>query len=329
MDLHNLTEKEKAQQRKQHIRLEFPLPYTISLGAFRCNRSCRMCPMHNMPPKKEAEIYISDEVFIKALCDVGERKVDLELSAYGEPTLHPHFDKYLVLARKLCPNAHIVVNTNGLLLDRERCERIVDSGLDQLVFSLDAGTSESYRWLTGGEDYEFVCHNLETLVETRNRRNAKHLQIQTHIIGLKELEHEFDSFTRRWQGIVDYAYVRSYGNWAGLVDNNGVTPATRQSIPEERYPCSWLWYATKIEPSGDVSKCFVHVVGDKNPIGNIMQNDFADIWRGERMLRLRRMHLEERWDELEFCKDCMVWSLFPKFWKRRRKWPFFGPPEWV
>lgn len=322
MDIHNLTDEEKILQRDLHIRRDFPLPYTISLGAYSCNRSCRMCPMYNAPPPKKAELYITTEIFSKALGDIGGRKVDLELSAYGEPTLHPQFDDFLVLARNLCPNAHIVVNTNGVLLDRKRCESIVDSGIDQLVFSLNAGSPSTYKWLTGGDDYDLVCRNLEALVEIRNKKNAKHLTIQTHIIGIKELEHEFESFLARWKNIVDLPYVRLYGNWAGLVDCNGISPATRQKIPNERYPCGWLWYATKIEPNGDVSKCFVHVVGDKEPVGNIMLNHFLDIWHGDRVNSIRRAHLEERWDELEFCKNCIVWSLFPKFWER------LTPTEW-
>lgn len=329
MDLHNLTAKERKEQRKQHVRLDFPLPYTISLGAYKCNRSCRMCPMHNMPPKDSEEIFISDEVMRKALEDVGDRRVDLELSAYGDPFLHPHCDEYLDMARRLCPNAHIVVNTNGVLLDEERCRRIVDSGINQLVFSLNTGSQETYRWLTGGEDYDELCRKLEMLVDARNKKGGKHLLIQTHIIGLKQLEHEFEPFIKRWTGVADYAYVRTYGNWAGLVDSNGINPATRQNVPAERYPCAWLWYATKIEPNGDVSKCFVHVVGDKNPVGNIMEKDFIEIWHGERMRQLREMHCTGRWDDLEFCRDCIVWSLFPKFWRKKRKWLLSGEEAWV
>lgn len=307
---------EKEIQRQQHMRLEFPLPFTISLGAFQCNRRCRMCPMYNMPPSKKDEKFMPESVFRKSLQDVGSRKVDLELSAYGEPTLHPQFDEFISLAKKACPNAHLVVNTNGTMLTEERCRKIIDSGLDQLVFSLDAGSAQSYKWLTGCDDYNEICKNLELLVSLKEKLNANHLQIQTHIIGIKELEHEFDSFINRWKKVVDFAYVRTYGNWAGLVDNNGVTPCTKQTIPNERYPCSWLWYATKIEPNGDVSKCFVHVVGDKDPIGNIMHQDFYDIWHGEKMQSIRQKHLTEKWDDLEFCKDCIVWSLFPHFWKK-------------
>lgn len=314
MGIHDLTPENKAQQRENHLRLDFPFAYGISLGEFPCIHRCRMCPMYSMPVTTPR--FITRTIFERACNCLGERKSNLEISAYGETFQHPEADAFLAHARKLCPNAEIVVATNGALLHEERCKRIVDSGIDHLSFSLDAGSPESHNWLTGASNYDLICRNLHNLVAIRDKRGAKHLKITTHIIGIKELQHEFDGFLERWSQVADFAYIRNYGNWAGLVDNNGVSPTEKQFIPEDRYPCTWLWYATKVEPNGDVSKCFIHVTGDKNPLGNIMQQDYVDIWKGERMQRLRRMHQTNRYCEIEHCPYCNVWSLFPHFWEK-------------
>jgi radical SAM protein with 4Fe4S-binding SPASM domain len=272
--------------------------------------------MFSRPPEKAR--FMTKDVFEKACREVGSRRnVSIEISAYGETFQHPQADNYLYMVRTLCPNASIVVSTNGTLLNSERCKKIVDSGIDHLSFSLDAGSKESYKWLTGVDDYDGVCRNLENLVNIRNQMGAKHLKITTHIIGIKELAHEFDSFIKRWENIVDLVNVRNYGNWGGLVNENSVTPAEKQEIPEERYPCAWLWYATKIEPNGDVSKCFIHVTGDKDPLGNIMDQSFESIWKGEKLRILREKHCLNKYNEIEFCENCIVWSLFPKFWYRK------------
>lgn len=326
MDIHNLTKDESEAARRQHFRVDFPYSYGISLGEWQCNRLCRMCPMFNAPPKEQR--YITDEIYERACMEVGDREISLEISAYGETFQHPQADKYLFTTRRLCQRASIVIATNGTLLDRERCEKIADSGIDHLSFSLDAGSPETYKWLTGSNDYGRVVRNLETLVETRNRRGAKHLRITTHIIGIKELSQEFETFLNRWRGVVDHAYVRNYGNWAGLVDSNSVTPAEEQRIPDERYPCAWLWYATKVEFNGDISKCFIHITGDSNPLGNIMKESFESIWRGERIRRLREQHCKNEYNDIEFCGACMVWSLFPNFWEKKNKFNFLPTKEW-
>lgn len=318
MNLHDLSPEQRLLQRKQHLRLDFPYAIGISLGEYRCNRSCRMCPMYSRPPERER--YITSEILERACREIGERPISLEVSAYGETFLHPRADEFLFTARKLCPKATIVVATNGTLLDQTRCDKLVDSGIDHLSFSLDAGSTETYQWLCQSSNYDEVCANLERLVATRNRRGAKHLRITTHIIGIRELAHEFDAFVKRWTGLVDQANVRTYGNWAGLVDDHGVTPAETQAIPAERYPCAWLWYATKIEPNGDVSKCFIHVTGEKDPLGNITQQSFESIWKGPRLAKLRELHCRNRYGEIEFCPNCIVWSLFPKFWEKAGFW---------
>lgn len=313
MDIHNLTPEEKRLEREEHYRLDFPKAYGISLGEWKCNRVCRMCPMYTSPPKTER--YITHEIFQRACDQVGKRKANLEISAYGETFQHPAADEFMFMARRSCPNARIVVATNGTLLDEERCRKIIDSGIDHLSFSLDAGSRESYQWLTKATDYDDVSRNLERLVNLRNQLGADHLWITTHIIGIKELSHEFTAFVNRWHGIADVATVRTYGNWAGMVDDNGISPAEHQNIPADRYPCAWLWYATKIEPNGDVSKCFIHVTGDKNPLGNIMKSSFEDIWHGEKIRKVRELHQSGLYNEVEHCQNCIVWSLFPNFWE--------------
>lgn len=312
-DIHNLTENQKKEFRQQYLQLEFPNVFGISLGEFKCIRSCRMCPMYNLPP--ENNTFITDEIMERALNTVGERSLHLEISAFGETFQHPKADDYMFLSRRLCPNSEILFVSTGDMLNRERCEKIVDSGIDMIQISLDAGSAESFEWLTGRNNYNRVCRNLETLVEIRNKRGANHLKITTHIIGVKELEHEFESFVARWNGIVDLVRVRSYGNWAGMVDENGVTPATIQNIPDDRYPCAWLWYSSKISANGDVLKCFVDDADAVHEsIGNIMEQDFESIWRGATMRSLRTKHLSGKAADIRHCGTCMVWSLFPNFW---------------
>lgn len=310
--------------RKHYMRVGFPYAFGLSLGEFTCNRRCRMCPQYNNPPSIER--YMTEDVLIRACEAIGNRKISIEISAYGETFQHPKADEFILRVRELCPNATIVVATNGSLLNKERCEKIVNSGIDHLSFSLDAGSAESYQWLCQSTDYNEVCKNLETLVKVRNDAGGHHLNISTHIIGIKELSHEFDMFISRWSGIVDHAYVRPFGNWAGLVDENEVSPAEQQIIPFERYPCAWLWYATKIEPNGDVSKCFIHVTGDKKPLGNIMEQSFTSIWRGHLLSDLRVKHCCNDLENIEFCKNCIVWSLFPNFWKK--KYSIFSLKGW-
>lgn len=306
---------ERRNLRRHYMRTDFPYVYGISLGRTICNLRCRMCPMYNAPPK--SNMLITDDIMERALAPIGDRDVSLEISAFGEPLQHPRALDYLDMARAKAPKAGIVFVSNGLLLNEERSRRIVDSGVDTVQISIDAGSPESYQWLTGSSRYDRLCQNVERLVEIRDRQNANHLTIQAHIMGIKELAHEFDAFVSRWSSVVDHANIRSYGNWGGKIDDNHLTPVTEQAVPEERYPCSWLWYATKIEPNGDVVKCHIHTVGhDEDRLGNLLEQDFHEIWHGETLRRARELHLQNQSDQLMHCGSCNIWSLFPNVWDK-------------
>lgn len=313
MNIHNLTPEEKELARAQYYQADAPYTIGFSLGEFNCNQRCRICPMYTEVPQKRL---MPKDVFLRACESVGNRKCGIEISAYGETFQHPAANEYLFQARKKCPNADIIVATNGTFLDEECCEKIVDSGIDTLQFSLDAGSPESHKWLTGANHYDKLVRNLETLIEVREKRNGNHLKIYTHIIGIKELAHEFDEFVARWAPKLDLAHVRAYGNWAGMVDDNGVTPAEKQELPKERYPCAWLWYASKIEPDGNVSKCFIHVTGDDSPLGNIMNQSLEEIWTDNVINNARKLHCSNDYNQLQYCDKCTVWSLFPNFWDK-------------
>jgi MoaA/NifB/PqqE/SkfB family radical SAM enzyme len=325
MNIHNLTPEEKRTQYDEHVGIDFPKNYSISFGEYPCNRRCRMCPMYGNPPSTKS--YITQKVLDRACEDFGDRNNVLEVSAYGDTFQHPDAMDMLVSIRKQCPNASIVVATNGTLLDRELSLRIVESGIDHLSFSLDAGSHESYKWLTGSDGYGTVCENVMNLVDIRNQKKAHHLKITTHIIGIQELAHEFDDFVKKWSQIADRASVRPFGNWAGLVDGNNINPRKEQVIPSQRYPCAWPWFATKVQSNGNISKCFVSVTGDADSVGNILNESFESIWHGERIKRIRQRHLTNNEKCLKHCESCMIWSLFPNFWAKNNDGTWSDKPD--
>ncbi|MGQ9628964.1 MAG: radical SAM/SPASM domain-containing protein [bacterium] len=302
---------QKERLREQFLRFaDFPQNVGISLGDFNCIYKCRMCPQYNIEMRKKN--FMDFDTFKLIVDQLPERDVSVEISAMGEPLMIKDIDKFIKYVKAKRPSLGVVLATNGRLLGPELAEKLIDSGLDHLQFSLDAGSRESYRWLCGSDNYDKVVSNLMNLVEMRNKKGARHLKIAAHIIGIKELESEFDLFLNTWKGIVDQVSVRSYGNWGGLVNNNGCTPLAPP--PEERYPCLWPWYSMKIASNGDVEYCFIQTFSDEPPVGNIREAKLEDIWKGERLNEIRRLFLEGKLDRFPLCKNCSCWSLFPNVW---------------
>lgn len=103
----------------------------------RCNLRCRMC----LKQAEGCEILDRDmdlNCFRSLLPDLGEVH-SLVLSGIGEPLLHPHLEEMIAAASEVMPDeSSIGLQSNGLLLDQEKAERLLVAGLSTICLSLDS-----------------------------------------------------------------------------------------------------------------------------------------------------------------------------------------------
>lgn len=90
----------------------------------------------------------------------------------GEPFFSRRVLEELQILRRYRPQMHILVSTNGLLLDSEE-KREAALLVDHILFSIDGITTPMVRRYQRGGDFERAYENLRRLVEFRNRRKAR------------------------------------------------------------------------------------------------------------------------------------------------------------
>ena len=109
----------------------------------RCNMRCGMC-VKQAPGSDISDSHLEMSLFHR-LTGVFPSLEALVLNGIGEPLLHPGLDEMIGVARKnMAADAWVGFQTNGVLLDRERTERLLDAGLGRLCISVDTAP------LTGG-----------------------------------------------------------------------------------------------------------------------------------------------------------------------------------
>lgn len=139
-----------------------PISITIETSA-KCNLKCVMCP--RVKPDWDLDGFIHEAILrkIEPFLPCAQH---LQLHGLGEPLLSPAFWQILELIRE---NGIVFseVNSNGLLLDDDRIQRLVDSDLSLINISLDAATPETYRRIRGG-DFTRAVENIRWL---RRRRD--------------------------------------------------------------------------------------------------------------------------------------------------------------
>lgn len=103
----------------------------------RCNLRCPMCV--KFAPGSRIEEMDLDPAAFERLIPVLPHVRRLILNGIGEPLLHPQLDAFIARARAHLPtDGSIALQSNGVLIDRERAERLLHAGLDTICLSLDS-----------------------------------------------------------------------------------------------------------------------------------------------------------------------------------------------
>ena len=119
-------------------RLFYMIPSTPSYVQFEitneCNLSCKMCPREVLGGK-----FISmDFEMFKKLIDKLDGVSAVSLTGWGEPLVHPN----LIEMIKYCKSKGLITKftTNGVLFTPALMQGVLDSGLDEISFSIDSIT---------------------------------------------------------------------------------------------------------------------------------------------------------------------------------------------
>jgi MoaA/NifB/PqqE/SkfB family radical SAM enzyme len=172
-----------------------PVDLVIQVSTI-CNLRCVMCPHgvgaverpHHMPP----EILERAMPFI----DTAARMI---VSGLGEPFIAPAFWK-LVEHCTGRDDVFIRANSNAHFVTPESALRVLRSGLNEISFSLDAASSETYAKIRGS-DFERVCAGVATMTEARRRHPRASLEIFVNMTLMVENVAEAAQFVELAHGL--------------------------------------------------------------------------------------------------------------------------------
>lgn len=88
-----------------------------------CNLACAYCPASQVSDHRPATL-MDDSVFHAAMGWLeifvrNKTQQEINLFGVGEPTLHPRLAEYAAQVRRIHPQGHIQVNTNGIVLAQD------------------------------------------------------------------------------------------------------------------------------------------------------------------------------------------------------------------
>jgi radical SAM protein with 4Fe4S-binding SPASM domain len=283
--------------RRKETRLPY-LPVRLWIEATSvCNLRCVMCP--NKDLKKEEKGFMDIGLFRKIIDEARGFVFDVNLIHRGEGLLHPEFSRLVGAAHEAGVTTKF--HTNATLLDEARSRELVAVGLDQISFSFDGYDRQTYESIRVNADFEKTLANVIRFLEVKRELRSPKPYAILELINFPDAykatgRREKRAFLRRFRGLpLNRVEVKEMHNWAGEIQAG---ESSRRFVP-----CTFLWQALVIFWDGTVLPCTQDFHGYYS-LGNVRDVSLAEVWNGERLVRLREKMLRRDIADLETCSQC-------------------------
>lgn len=292
--------------------LEFPMMCVLSF-VYVCNAQCPSCPYTNSTIRADYadRPYMNEDTFKLIADQCGQHGAWVRISGGGEPMLHPKAVELMEYAKKA--GAKVGLITNGSRFTEESSRRLLESQIDMIEFSVDAGDPGTYATVRKGLHWDTLLANIRRMMTLRNSMKSA-----TKIIasGVNQEGVDIEEVAKFWDPIVDNFQKRKYLTW-GINDPSKSADPTPYLAPGKRIPCPFIFERLNIDSRGKVMVCGFDI-GAKTDMGNVHEKSIHDIWHGEALQYYRTMHLEGKGTEIELCGNCPDWkyrSWQHNYWK--------------
>jgi radical SAM protein with 4Fe4S-binding SPASM domain len=281
-----------AYVRKQSVVHGGPLTLTIE-STTKCNLFCPMCLRERVHvPPKDMEFSLFRKILDEA-ADFLEFAVPYGL---GEPLLNPEIFDMLAYCRRA--GVPTILSTNATLLNEENSRRLIESGLDYLIFAFDGANRETYELYRKGASFDKVRENIHTFLRVK-RAVHSNIFCAVQMVALKENRAEAQALIRMWrrEGVA----VRIKKD--EILNEGSAIPGADLNRPSMPHPCIHLWRGPMyITYDGTVFPC-CYIFPDE-AIGNAKQNTLKEIWNSEKIVKLREAHLRGDLRNYSGCLKC-------------------------
>lgn len=294
-------------------------PVQVGLPAFLsaepttvCNLRCPECPSGLRAFSRPTGTM--DMPMFEKLLDQSHRHLFYLLIYFqGEPYLNPNFSRMVAYARK--KRVFTATSTNGHYLTERYARLTVESGLDELIISLDGTDQATYSHYRRGGDLQKVLDGIRTLVRVRREMGVHHPRINLQFIVMKQNEHQAGEFRRLARELgVDRAVLKSAQIYSETDQNQLLPESERHAryhrnddgslsrIKPLRNRCWRMWNGAVVTWDGRMVPCCY----DKDAtyqMGKLDEVPLKTIWQGEAYQKFRAQILTNR-SAYDICTNC-------------------------
>ena len=289
------------------------MPWALSVEpAGFCNLKCPECPVGADVLIRKGG-YLSFDLFKKILTESQPAMGWLNLYFQGEPFLNSSLFDMINEAKN--QNIFTVISTNGHFLDDENCQKLIKSGLSELIVSIDGIRDVSYSKYRKGGYLSKVQQGIKRLIEQRKFLRSVLPFVTIQFLIFKHNENEIDEL-KKWckktkvdRFIVKSAQINSFGD--GSIEPPTLKKYSRYVKDENgrliikkkiKNRCFKQWSSAVFSWDGHLVPCCY----DKNlefSAGKITDNSLFQLWNSRKIKYIRKVIINDK-KRLEMCNNC-------------------------
>jgi hypothetical protein len=157
-----------------------PLPNRLYIECTAaCNISCfQSCcaPETGITRTRQAGM-LDWDLFTRAVDEAGPSLVRIDFFNYGEAFLHKRAVEMCEYIKTKFPHIYLYTSTNGLALTEEKARRLVHSGIDEVTFSIDGASQDTYVKYRQRGNFDLALANLRAMADEKRKagRDVPHV----------------------------------------------------------------------------------------------------------------------------------------------------------
>ena len=262
----------------QNLNILGPLCVDIEIASI-CDLACPHCfREYILTPDKIMNFDLYKRI-IDEIKDMGVPSI--KLNWRGEPLLNSRIDEFIKYA-KLNGILEVSINTNASHLSKEMAKKLINSGLDLIIYSFDGGTKKTYEKMRPGRfkynKFENIYENIKNFAEIKKELKSFFPITKIQMVLTNDTRTEIKNFYDLFNDIVDDVTVTPYSERGGGLENLEKTQKNKIlnffkkhklakdtpyivsadgkiKISNKRKPCAQIFQRLMITYDGRVAMC--------------------------------------------------------------------------
>lgn len=307
----------KVMKRPMHAGMPMSISFEPTTS---CNLRCPECPSGLRSFTRPTGMLPAD-LFKQTIDELEDTLMYLLFYFQGEPFLHPQFLDLVQYASS--KGIYTATSTNAHFLHDQVAKKVVTSGLDRLIISIDGTTQETYSAYRLGGKLDKVLEGTKNVLRWKKELKSSTPHVIFQFLVVKPNQHQMAEVRELAKSLgVDTvgfktAQIYDYEKGSELIptldkfSRYKASPDGTFKIKNQLLNHCWkMWHSCVITWDGKVVPCCF----DKDAhymLGDVSKTSFKALWKSDAYQNFRGSLIRSR-SEIEMCKNCTegtrVWA---------------------